>query len=314
MFAALLYFAGARVFVLDHEERSFVSWMREHNTFYTGDDYQLRLGIFLAAKKYIQNFKGSFKIGLNKFSCLTPAEYRSMLNSYQPAVASTAPVKRRVATRSAPEELDWRVKGAVTPVQDQGSCGSCWAFSAIVAQEGVWAAAGNSLLKLSEQNLVDCTTTAVGCHGGLPELALAHAIDKQGGKFMLADDYPYKGAEQICQFDESKGVSHISHIEVYRSEEDLFTCVAELGPTSICFDASTYAFQSYTSGIFNCDYCGDAQNHAIAVVGYGVEDGTNFWIVKNSWGTNWGEQGYIRIIRGPSICGIGRTVTAVTEL
>ena len=302
----------ASLVVMPHEERAFVSWMRQFNSLYTGSEYAFRLGIFLSNKRLVDNFKGSFKLGLNQFSCMTHTEYRAMLGMLQ--TTPTGPAPKRTPKRAAPESLDWREKGAVTPVQDQGGCGSCWAFAAICSQEGAWAAAGNELLKLSEQNIVDCTRTALGCHGGLPELGLTEVIEHQDGKFMLLADYPYVAVQNSCVFDVSKGVSHISKIDVYRSEDDLFTCIAEIGPTSIGFDADTYMFRNYASGVFNCDYCTDVQNHAITVVGYGVEDGTNYWIVKNSWGTTWGEEGYIRVIRGVNMCGIQRTVTAVTAL
>lgn len=303
---------GACLVVMPHEERSFVSWMRAHNTIYTGSEYSFRLGIFLTNKRFVESFRGSCQLGLNKFSCMTQTEYRALLGMRPYLAPETAP--RRARNGALPESVDWREKGAVTPVQDQGVCGSCWAFAAIATQEGVWAAAGNELLKLSEQNIVDCTKAALGCHGGLPELGLQSVIDTQGGKFMLLSDYPYVAWQNSCVFDAAKGVSHVSKITVYRTEDDLLTCVGELGPTAIGFDASTNMFRQYTSGIFNCDYCTDEQNHAMTVVGYGVEDGTKYWIVKNSWGPTWGEKGYIKVIRGVNMCGIQRTVTAVVEL
>ena len=312
MLFAIFAIASSSVYVSTVDERSYVSWMREHNQFYVGDEYGLRFGIYLTNKRYIESYRGTARLSLNKFACYTPSEYASLLG-----VKMTSQLPRKSfegKSDNYPESLDWRDKGAVTPVKDQGSCGSCWAFSAIAGMEGAWAAAGNPLLSLSEQNLVDCTTTALGCHGGLAELGLGMAKQQQDGKFMLEEDYPYVGYQQGCQFDKSKGVAHISTITMYRDEADLMGVVNKYGPTSVAIDALSSGFQLYTGGIYDGTGCSTRQDHAVCVVGYGSENETPFWIIKNSWGPTWGESGYIRMLRNVNICGIGVTITGITGL
>ncbi|OHT02549.1 Cathepsin L1 [Tritrichomonas foetus] len=181
--------------------------------------------------------------------------------------------------------------------------------------EGAWAVANGVLYKLSEQNLVDCTTTALGCSGGLAELGLDQARRTQDGKFMLEEDYPYLAYQQrVCNFDATKAVAHITDITMYRDEKDLMGVVATYGPTSIGIDASGSLFSFYSSGIYDGSDCQKQQNHAVATVGYGDENGVPYWIVKNSWGKEWGDQGYIRMLRDVDVCGIGVTITGITGL
>ena len=301
----LLSFASA-LLVQPHEERSFVSWMRSTNQVYTGDEYHLRLGIYLASSRFVQAHNAkqtSFKVSLNKFAAMTPAEYKAMLGF-------TPTLRKNKGTRSnfkIPESLDWREKGAVTEIKDQGQCGSCWAFSTIAGCEGANQIATGQLLSFSESNLVDCVDTCYGCMGGLMTYAIEYVLDEQNGKFMLESDYPYKPVKQDCQWDKTKGVGHISnYVEVEQNEEDdLAAKCAQYGPVCVAIDASQTSFQLYTSGIYNEPRCSPANlDHGVGCVGYGAEDGVKYWIVRNSWGTVWGEAGYIRMIWKANQCGI----------
>ena len=299
MFACLSAFASSVTYSA-HEEKSFIQWMRENNNVFSGDEYQARLGIWLSNKRMVQEHNAgssSFKVSLNKFAHLTPSEYKAMLG-YRRDLRTRAASK--VKSVKAADSCDWRDKNVVNAIQDQASCGSCWAFSAIQAQESQYAIATGKLYKLSEQNLVDCVSTCYGCNGGLMDYAYDYVISSQGGQFMLETDYPYKGVDGTCQWDSSKGVTTIkSYINVQEgSETDLAEKVSTYGPAAIAIDASAWAFQLYTSGIYDHSRCSSTNlDHGVGCVGYGTEGSTNYWIVRNSWGTSWGESGYIRMVK-----------------
>ncbi|KAK8835750.1 hypothetical protein M9Y10_040569 [Tritrichomonas musculus] len=285
------------------EERQFLQWMRTNNVFYTGDDYHLRLGIFISNARYCQEYnrrKGlTFTLGINQFSCHTPAEYKSLLgipsNNIEPnriEKTYSKPIKE------APDSFDWREKGVVNPIKNQGNCGSCWAFSTIATSESSYAITTSKLLQFSEQNLVDCITTCSGCSGGWPYKALTYIIETQNGQFNLESDYPYAGVEQSCAYQSSKAIGKVTkYISVeIANETDLKEKVAAYGVASVCIAAGNTPFMSYTGGILDDDQC-MIIDHAVAAVGYGTENGIDYWIIRNSWGTTWGEEGYVRMIR-----------------
>ena len=301
---ALFSLAGAML-VAPHEERAFVSWMRSTNQVYAGDEYHLRLGCYLAASRFVQshNAKGTFKVSLNKFAALTPTEYRAMLG-FRPGPRRGKTSKTAV---NYPESIDWREKGAVTEIKDQGQCGSCWAFSTIMGCEGANQVKTGTLLSFSESNLVDCVDTCLGCMGGFMAYAIEYVLDEQDGYFNLESDYPYQPVKRDCAYDKSKRAGRIrNYVEVeMNDEDDLATKVSSMGPVCVAIDASQMSFQLYTSGIYDEPHCSPANlDHGVGCVGYGVEDGVKYWIVKNSWGTVWGEQGYIRMIWKNNQCGI----------
>lgn len=313
----LLTLSSAALFS-PHEEKAFVAFMKEHNIIYTGNDYHLRLGIFVTNTRRVSEFNRaglSFKVGINKFSCFTPAECRALLGvrGLPPPVTHTVTAAK---TGTAPDAIDWREKNAVNPIRDQGGCGSCWAFSAIAAQESMWAINKGVLQKLSECDLVECCKDCSGCDGGWPHAAYSWKIDNQDGLYMLLSDYPYNPICHGCLFDKTKGVQKITgYVAVEEgNEEDLKEKVGTLGPVSICVDALEWSFIAYTSGIYDEPHCDPTLlNHAIAVVGYGTENGIDFWIVRNSWGLGWGEQGYIRMIRNKNNqCGVATKAVVPT--
>jgi len=297
MFA--LFAASAKCFHHAHEEKSFLSWMRDSNQLFTGEEYQTRFGIWMSNNRLIQEHNSAqngFFLSLNHLSHLTPSEYRSLLG-FKPSLRNRAAKKSNFISNEA---IDWREKGIVNPVKDQGQCGSCWAFSSIQAQESQWAKVHSVLYSLSEQNLVDCVKTCYGCNGGLMDLAYDYIIKYQDGLFMKEEDYPYTPRQGACRFDKTKGVTKITgYINVVQgSEDDLAAKVSQYGVAAIAIDASHYSFQLYSGGIYDEKKCSPEDlDHAVGCVGYGSENGKNFWIVRNSWGQGWGEKGYIRMIK-----------------
>ena len=287
------------MFVQQHEQKAFLSWMRETGNMFTGEEYQTRLGIWLSNKRLVQEHNRAnlgFTVALNKLAHLTPAEYNSLLG-FRMNKAERKAVKSNAIANA---DCDWRKKGAVNPIKDQGQCGSCWAFSAIQAQESQYYISFKTLQSLSEQNLVDCVTTCYGCNGGLMDAAYDYVINHQSGKFMTEADYPYTARDGSCKFNAAKGTSQIkSYVNVAEGDEkDLATKVSTLGPAAIAIDASAWSFQLYSSGIYDESACSSYNlDHGVGCVGYGTEGSKNYWIVRNSWGTAWGEKGYIRMIK-----------------
>jgi cathepsin L len=282
-----------------HEEASFVQWMRQTNNMFTGEEYKARLGIWMTNKRLVQehNKAKDFLLSMNHLAHYTPAEYKAICG-FKPNAAPRAAAK--ASNFKAPTAIDWRDSGVVNGVKDQASCGSCWAFSTIQAMESQWAINHKTLYSLSEQNLVDCVTSCYGCNGGLMEPAYDYVIKSQSGKFMLETDYPYTGKDGNCKFSASKGITQVKgYITIVEdSEADLEAKVAQYGPAAIAIDASHYSFQLYSSGIYDEASCAPENlDHAVGCVGYGTEGGKNYWIVRNSWGTSWGENGYVRMIK-----------------
>jgi len=195
------------------------------------------------------------------------------------------------------DSVDWALQGAVTPVKNQGGCGSCWTFSATGALEGAWQIASGELVPLSEQQLVDCADGGSGCNGGLMDNAFKYEMDHD---VCTEASYQYEGQNGYCRADSCEaGIPRgdvVGFKDVNQDEESLMEAVAKQ-PVSIAIEADQYAFQSYKSGVLTWG-CGTSLDHGVLLVGYGVEDGTKYWKVKNSWGPGWGDQGYVKILRG----------------
>ncbi|OHT03734.1 Clan CA, family C1, cathepsin L-like cysteine peptidase [Tritrichomonas foetus] len=306
MFALLASFASC-AYYLQHEEKSFLSWMRSTNQFFTGDEYQTRFGIFMANARLVQEHNaanGKFNVALNKFACYTPAEYKALLG-FRMDLATRKAVK---STKKAnADSLDWREKGVVNSIKDQAQCGSCWAFSAIQAAESANAISTGTLESYSEQNLVDCVTACYGCNGGLMDASYEYIVAKQGGKMNYESDYVYTALDGTCKFTQYTAVGSVSkYVNVAQGDEDDLASKCETyGPIAVAIDASNWSFQLYSGGIYDEKSCSSySLDHGVGCVGYGVEGSTKYWIVRNSWGTSWGEKGYIRMIWKNNQCGI----------
>jgi hypothetical protein len=214
-------------------------------------------------------------------------------------------------TSNLDERLDWTEKGAANAIKDQKSCGSCWAFSTTANLEGAGFVATGVLASLSEQQLVDCDKNGdMGCSGGLPTNAFGWM--KKGHALTDDTSYPYKARGQTCK---SSGMKDVTKIKGYsmisKNEDQIAAALATYGPLSIGIDASK--FNSYRSGVMTGS-CGTRLDHGVAIVGYGVLSGTQYWEIRNSWGKSWGESGYIRIIRGKGECGLNTDVSTATGI
>jgi cathepsin L len=297
------------VYLAPHDEKSFVSWMRATNQLYTGDEYQVRLGIYLANSRFVKAHnagKSGFTLTLNKFAAWTPAEYKTLLGRLSNHRTEHKNVKP--LTADPPDSIDWRTAGIVNAIKDQGQCGSCWAFGTIQAAESTYAQKYTTLYSCSEQNLVDCVNTCDGCNGGLEEYAYDYIINKQAGLLNLETDYPYTARDGTCKFNAAKGLNKIASYQHGKSGDEAYlkNLVGTVGVADVAIDASHNSFQLYSGGIYNERSC-STQNldHAVGCVGYGTQSGTDYWIVRNSWGSSWGEQGYIRMSRNKNNqCGI----------
>jgi C1A family cysteine protease len=294
---------------------AFARFTEEYGKKYTDAEWSTRLGIFAQNLERIneQNRQhillgGEAVFGVTQFSDLTPEEFKAMYLTYTGTNSSQPRVN--VELDSAPATVvDWRTKGAVTDVKDQGQCGSCWAFSATEAIESYYFLHAGKLLELSPQQITSCDKVDGGCNGGNTETAYQY-VHKAGG-IETSADYPYTsggGQTGVCKFNQAKvAVQVAGYKSVARGESNLKAALNN-GPVSVCLAAD--AFQSYRSGILRS--CPGQVDHCVQAVGYDDSNSPPYWIVRNSWAKSWGEQGYIRIASGSDLCHISDDVTYPT--
>ncbi|VAI36837.1 unnamed protein product [Triticum turgidum subsp. durum] len=246
-------------------------WMAEHGRTYADEEEKARrLEVFRANAKFIDSFN---------------------------------------ALADAAGSMDWRAMGAVTGVKDQGSCGCCWAFSAVAAVEGLTKIRTGRLMSLSEQQLVDCDVNGddEGCAGGLMDNAFEYMV-RRGG-LTTESSYPYRGTDGSCRRSAS-AASIRGYEDVPANNEAALMAAVAHQPVSVAINGGDSVFRFYDSGVLGGSGCGTELNHAITAVGYGTAgDGTKYWIMKNSWGGSWGEGGYVRIrrgVRGEGVCGLAQ--------
>ncbi|KAM9368342.1 cathepsin S [Phaethornis superciliosus] len=250
----------------------------------------------------------SYELGMNHLADMTSREVSALLTGLQvaPQKKLSSP-SRRHGRDQLPEQMDWRDQGCVTPVKNQGSCGSCWAFSAVGALEAQVKLKTGKLVSLSPQNLVDCSTTYgnQGCSGGFMTNAFQYIIDNQG--IDSEESYPYTAQNGTCEYNSSARAATCSrYVELpFADEEALKEAVATVGPISVAIDATQPTFFLYRSGVYDDPRCSQDVNHGVLVIGYGTQEDKDFWLVKNSWGVQFGDGGYIRMARNhQNHCGI----------
>jgi cathepsin L len=351
---ALTFFALAGIAQganLKAQQKYFVNWMQTHNKNYTtAEEFHTKYSTFAenmetinAHNKLHKAGKKTFTLGTNQFTDLNNDEWKAYLATPITVDPSKNAVDEKL--QDNPPAVDWRTQGYVTPVKDQGQCGSCWAFSTVASTEGANFAKTGTLPSLSEQQLVDCSGSYgnMGCNGGLMDNAFQYIIAIGG--LDSEDSYPYTAQDGSCNFDKSNIAGDVTAFtDVTQGDEGaLETAVATTGPISVAIDASHSSFQMYSSGVYYEPACSSSQlDHGVTVVGYGASSTAarklllwgdddeagdddepagdddepasgNYWIVKNSWNTVWGQQGYIWMSKDRNNnCGIASSASFPT--
>ncbi|KAL5575151.1 hypothetical protein UlMin_016850 [Ulmus minor] len=298
--------ATSRTFHEDALSEKHKQWMAEHSRSYADSaEREKRFKIFKDNVDFIEKFNSegnhTYKLGINRFSDLTDEEFlRYYTGSKKPITSNPSPYKsfKYENVTNIPDSLDWREQGAVTKIKDQGQCGCCWAFSAVAAVEGITKITRGNLVSLSEQQLLDCVTTgssSVCEEGGMKNDAFRYII--QNGGITTEEQYQYMAAQGTCQTErEQNAAAQISGYEDVPKNDEEALLKAVIGqPVGASVDATS--LKSYQGGILPGD-CGNSLNHAVTVIGYGTsEQGIKYWLIKNSWGERWGENGYAKIER-----------------
>jgi len=312
-------------------EHLFNSFKKTHDKTYLGAEHDFRFSVFQKNLETIEKHNSEYsmgmhkyRLGINHFADLTAEEFRqkylgTRLSFRQNTTKSLTTFQSLPGWMTVPDEIDWRKHDIVTPVKNQEQCGSCWAFSTTGSLEGAHARATGKLVSLSEQQLVDCSSRYGnnGCNGGLMDNAFEYVL-KNGG-LDTEQSYPYHGDEERCHFKvKNIGSKCSGFVDVRQGDEKaLKEALATVGPVSIAIDVTEDKFMLYKDGVFFDETCSnqpDSLNHGVLIVGYGTDEQdderADYWIVKNSWSTKWGEDGYIRMARNKNnMCGVATSAS-----
>nr|AAD23996.1 cathepsin [Fasciola gigantica] len=311
----LFILAVLTVGVLGSNDDLWHQWKRMYNKEYNGADDEHRRNIWEENVKHIQEHNlrhdlglVTYTLGLNQFTDMTFEEFKAKYLTEMPRASDILShgIPYEANNRAVPDKIDWRESGYVTELKDQGNCGSCWAFSTTGTMEGQYMKNERTSISFSEQQLVDCSGPwgNMGCSGGLMENAYEYL--KQFG-LETESSYPYTAVEGQCRYNRQLGVAKVTDYYTVHSgsEVELKNLVGAEGPAAVAVDVES-DFMMYSGGIYQSRTCSSLRvNHAVLAVGYGTQGGTDYWIVKNSWGSSWGERGYIRMVRNRgNMCGI----------
>ncbi|XP_036449120.1 cathepsin L1-like [Colossoma macropomum] len=320
--AALVVVAGAASVSLEDLEEEFNTWKLNFGKSYGSvEEESQRKMIWLNNLKLVlehnmladQGLK-SYRLGMNHFADMDNQEYQQMFRGClgpfnRTKTRSPTTILRQAGSAFLPSTVDWKAAGYVTEVDHQMCCGSCWAFSAVGALEGQMFRKTRKLVRLSKQQLVDCSWLFGnrGCAGGWMDQAFEYVM--HSGGLQSESSYPYEAKDGMCRFNPLNASATCSDYYELPSgdEKSLQEAVAVIGPISAAIDISRHTFQLYKSGVYDDPYCSSTKlTHAILVVGYGTDSrGEDYWVVKNSWGVQWGEKGYVRMSRNKrNQCGI----------
>jgi cathepsin L len=307
----------------------FKDWTTQSNKQYGIEELAVRFFNWKSNYDFVveQNSNNlGFKLEMNDFADLTSEEFNALYLGFnpelQPAIASNTTTtdsgllgsELTANLAAVPKKFDWRKEGVVTPVKNQGSCGGCWAFSSTGALEGLYAIKNKKLVDFSEQQMIDCSGDYgnKGCEGGLMTLAFQYAANSG---VQVQSDYGYKAKVEKCRHDNTKAVFRIGGSRDVPANNSLaLKAAVARQPVSVGIEASGMALQLFKSGVLAKD-CGAALDHAVLIVGYDTDaNGQDYWIVKNSWGSKWGQGGYMNIARGSQnkgagVCGINMMAT-----
>lgn len=293
-----------------------------HNKAYSSKEELFRRSIWernlaVIERHNIEASRGlhTYTMGENQFTDMTNDEFRSTMNGYRMSERRSS-VQFVPTNMDPPTAVDWRTKGYVTPIKNQEQCGSCWAFSTTGSLEGQTFKKTGNLTSLSEQQLVDCSKKYgnKGCEGGLMDNAFKYIKENNG--IDTESSYRYTARNGRCEFKPADvGATDTGFVDVKRGSEDaLMQAVAEIGPISVAMDASHESFQHYRTGIYKERACSSIKlDHGVLAVGYGSDGGKDYWIVKNSWGTVWGDEGYFKLARNDkNMCGLATSASYPT--
>jgi C1A family cysteine protease len=258
--------------------------------------------------------EGNAVFTLNKFADLTANEFKQKLG-YVAAARTEEKQTLTLTTEAVPSTYSWITQGKVTAVKNQEQCGSCWAFSATENIESVWMIAHgltpSTMKPLAPQQIVDCDKSDGGCNGG--DTTTAFDYVKNAGGMDTEASYPYRAVNEACHFKEADVFSKITgykYATTTKNEDEMKTATATVAPLSICVDAEPWQF--YTSGVMTKAQCGTSLDHCVQITGYDTAANPPYWEVRNSWGADWGEKGFIRLEYGTNTCGLAEEATTAT--
>jgi len=295
---------------------SFTNWMRDNQRTYDNNEFMSRYVTFKKNYDIVEannNQNNGMTLALNKFADLSIEEFSRIYLGYKQSSSTVDDTPMEDPSGALPTSWNWNTQGAVTPIKDQEQCGSSWAFSATGSTEGCHQIKTGQLIGLSEQNIMDCSNSYgnVGCYGGFMTAAMQYIITNNGVDTEASYPYTAEDGSQCLYKAANVGATLASFTNVLQGNETDLQVKTYVGPVSVAIDASHSSFQLYSSGVYYEPACSSALlDHGMLVAGWGVNGTQDYWLVKNQWGTAWGQSGWIWMSRNrKNNCGIATTAT-----